>query len=164
MSLEGEVVEAVASPMKSVKLVIGVVIATILVIALGLAYYFYKQNLKSHETIGQTKEQVAEVKQNLEVANVHGDASNEGQTVADAKKTDLETGVRTVKKKQAERIEQVVETVKDPVEQENAKAEVRMQGIWDTYCLVESQDASCQNQAVQAKSSADQTQTEGPHS
>ena len=162
MSLEGEIVGA-ASPIKSIKFIIGGIVLAVLLGALGLAYYLYKENLKSHETIGQAKEQVHEVKQDLEVANVHSEASNEAQTVADQKKTDLETGVRTVKKKQAERIQQVIETVKDPVEQENAKAEVRMQGIWDTYCLVESQDASCQNQAVQAQSPANQTQTEGSH-
>lgn len=123
-------------------------IPLILISAIALLIFFWSRDISHRaEEKGQLTEQNRSLKNDLQI--LEGDkASNEkAQVVVTQKKEQLQTQVTKTKQELGKKESVIAETVTDEQQKSQQLSLVRMQSVWQTFCLVEPNNAQCQQQS-----------------
>lgn len=159
-----DVVEDAVPAVKGIKMGLYCAIGGVLIAMCIGAYFLYKQHIKDVQKIAVSQEQVHEEKQNLVVADTGAKANEAAQTTSAEKKDDLAASAVVVQNTLHKKENTIKQTVTNPQQQAVQLATVRMASVWDTFCNVEPDDATCQQRAAAAQgaSAASEAQGEGP--
>lgn len=159
-----DVVEDAVPAVKGIKMGLYCAIGGVILAMCVATYFLWKQHIKDVQKIAVTQEQVHEEKQNLVVADTSAKADEVAQTTTTVKKNDLAASAVVVRNILQKKETTIKQTVKDPQQQTEQLAVVRMSSVWDTFCNVEPDNATCQQRAAatEGASAASEAQGEGP--
>lgn len=141
-----------------------VLIPLILISAIAVLIFFWTRDISHRaEEKGQLTEQNRSLKNDLQILDGDKQANEKAQVVVTEKKEAIQSQISKTKQDLGKKESVITETVTDEQQKSQQLSLVRMQSIWQAYCLVEPRNEQCQQQTPKEPAQAQkETATEVP--